>query len=81
MRLTLQEVAAYYKVSPKTFAKIAAAKHIPFERLGRSKRFDLAVVSAHLTEVPKERRESVLKFPVRKQQTKFSSKLAKAVGL
>lgn len=47
-KLTLQEIARVYKTTPKTFAKRVREQQIPFEPLGRQKRFDLDTVRKHL---------------------------------
>jgi excisionase family DNA binding protein len=60
-KLTLAEIAAIYKVSPKTFARLTRDKGIPHERLRKRYRFSLAVVEAHLAAV-----EEKVKLPERR---------------
>lgn len=51
-KLTLKEIAAIYKVTPKTFKKITKDKQVPHEIVGREMRFVLSRVEACLTAVP-----------------------------
>lgn len=60
-KLTLQEIASHYKLSPKSFAKLVRDKGIPHERLRKRYRFSLAVVEAHLATV-----EEKVKLPERR---------------
>jgi excisionase family DNA binding protein len=60
-KLSLQEIAEHYRVSPKTFARIVKDKQIPHERLRKRYRFSLAVVEAHLATV-----EEKVKLPERR---------------
>jgi len=46
--LTLSEITAKYKRTPKTFKKHVLKHGVPFELLGRSMMFDPVAVSNHL---------------------------------
>lgn len=78
-KLTLQEIARVYKTTPKTFAKRVREQQIPFEPLGRQKRFDLDTVRKHL-----ETREAAGIDTPRKRVSlpkKGGNKYAEALGV
>lgn len=76
--LTLAEMAAFYRKSPKTFSKYVRRYKIPFELLGRAKMFDPVVVRACLRTVTPD--DTVVKqSPVVAKSRK--SKFAEAVGI
>lgn len=77
-RLTLQEIAAKYRKTPKTFSRYVRDLGIPHERIGRSMVFDEATVAMFLSTV--EVKQNVVKFKPRVTKTK-GGRFAEAVGL
>lgn len=77
--LTLSEMAARYKRTPKTFKKHVLQYGIPFELLGRSMMFDPVAVSNHLKAVREaEPKGKVLRFSRKKV---VGNRFAEAVGI
>lgn len=78
--LTLSEMAAKYKRTPKTFSRYVKLYSIPYEPLGRSMMFDPVAVSNHLAAVRAS--EPVAKRSVRYSRKKVvGSRFAEAVGI
>ena len=78
MKLTLAEIAARYRKTPKTFARHVKRLGIPHEMLGRSMLFDPVTVAAHLVAITVDETK-VVKFPATVRKSQVKSKFAEAV--